>query len=176
MARHRRKQVVFVLSIRSEAPSMRRSARVSMTRFEASDPANSAGTPRTMRLVGPPVNFEAKRQQSIAEYCGTKHSGMIGKVHVLPAVEYQAWLGGASTGESLAQKGEKLFSQLACVTCHSGTSQGRGPALNGIWGHPVQLANGITKGGNTTVVRHVARVYGRGMFAQRHPIRGEYVR
>ena len=31
-----------------------------------------------------------------AEYCGTKHSGMIGKVHVLPETEYQAWLGGAS--------------------------------------------------------------------------------
>ena len=88
-----------------------------------------------------------------AEYCGTKHSGMIGKVHVLPAVEYQAWLGGASTGESMSQKGEKLFAQLACVTCHSSTSQGRGPALNGIWGHPVQLANGNTVTVDASYVR-----------------------
>ena len=79
-----------------------------------------------------------------AEYCGTKHSGMIGWVHVLTEDEYQAWLGGTDTGESLAQRGEKLFSQLACITCHSADSAGRGPALNGIWGHTVQLADGNT--------------------------------
>ena len=88
-----------------------------------------------------------------AEYCGTKHSGMIGTVHVLPETEYQAWLGGTTTGETLAQKGEKLFTQLACVTCHSGTSQGRGPALNGVWGHTVQLANGNTVTADASYVR-----------------------
>jgi cytochrome c oxidase subunit 2 len=88
-----------------------------------------------------------------AEYCGTKHAGMIGWVHVLPEDEYQAWLGGTTTGESLAQRGEKLFTQLACITCHSGTSQGRGPALNGLWGHTVQLANGNTVTADASYVR-----------------------
>jgi cytochrome c oxidase subunit 2 len=88
-----------------------------------------------------------------AEYCGTKHSGMIGWVNVLPEDEYQAWLGGTTTGESLAQRGEKLFTQLACVTCHSGTSQGRGPALNGLWGHTVQLANGNTVTADAAYIR-----------------------
>jgi len=88
-----------------------------------------------------------------AEYCGTKHSGMIGWVHVLPEDEFQAWLGGTTTGESLAQRGEKLFTQLACITCHSGTSQGRGPALNGLWGHTVQLANGNTVTADASYIR-----------------------
>ena len=88
-----------------------------------------------------------------AEYCGTNHSGMIGWVHVLPADEYQAWLAGTTTGESLAQRGEKLFTQLACVTCHNANSQGRGPVLNGVWGHTVQLANGNTVTADASYVR-----------------------
>lgn len=88
-----------------------------------------------------------------AEYCGTKHSGMIGKVHVLPEDEYQAWLAGTTTGESLAQRGEKLFTQLACITCHNANSQGRGPVLNGVWGHPVQLASGNTVTADASYVR-----------------------
>jgi cytochrome c oxidase subunit II len=88
-----------------------------------------------------------------AEYCGTKHSGMIGSVHVLPEAEYQAWLGGTTTGETLQQKGEKLFSQLACSTCHSASSQGRGPALDGVWGHTVQLDNGNTVTADASYIR-----------------------
>jgi cytochrome c oxidase subunit 2 len=79
-----------------------------------------------------------------AEYCGTNHSGMIGRVHVLSQEDYQAWLGGTATGETLAQRGEKLFSQLACVTCHAPGAQARGPVLHGVWGHTVSLANGNT--------------------------------
>ncbi len=88
-----------------------------------------------------------------AEYCGTKHSGMIGKVHVLSQEEYQAWLGGASPGESLAERGEKLFTQLACITCHQPNSQGRGPVLNGLWGHRVALANGNTVTADAAYIR-----------------------
>ncbi len=59
-----------------------------------------------------------------AEYCGTHHSGMIGKVVVMEPAAYQAWLSGAAVGGSLAQRGERLFSELACNTCH--LSDGRG--------------------------------------------------
>jgi cytochrome c oxidase subunit 2 len=77
-----------------------------------------------------------------AEYCGTNHSGMIGRVVVMPQNEYEAWLGGAATEGSLAQRGEKLFTQFACITCHRADSQGRGPLLNGVFGRAVSLANG----------------------------------
>jgi cytochrome c oxidase subunit 2 len=77
-----------------------------------------------------------------AEYCGTKHSGMHGSVVVMPQNEYQAWLGGGVTEGTLAQQGEKLFTDLVCVTCHSAGSGQRGPELTGVFGSTVELANG----------------------------------
>src|SRR5471032_3308487 len=51
-----------------------------------------------------------------AEYCGTRHSGMIGEVIVMEPTDYQAWLSGGAAEGSLASAGEKLFQQLACNT------------------------------------------------------------
>jgi cytochrome c oxidase subunit 2 len=78
-----------------------------------------------------------------AEYCGTKHSGMIGKVVVLEPDAYQAWLSG-NDGQPLAARGQQLFQQLACVTCHLDDNTGRGPSLAGIFGRSVELADGGT--------------------------------
>jgi cytochrome c oxidase subunit 2 len=78
-----------------------------------------------------------------AEYCGTKHSGMIGRVVVMEPSEYQAWLaGGATSDGSLASQGQKAFQDLACATCHRADAQGRGPALDGLFGSQVSLASG----------------------------------
>jgi cytochrome c oxidase subunit II len=77
-----------------------------------------------------------------AEYCGTKHSGMIGKVHVMEPAAYQAWLSGGGEGGTLAQRGERLFSELACNTCHLNDGSGRGPSLVDKFGTEEQLANG----------------------------------
>jgi cytochrome c oxidase subunit 2 len=77
-----------------------------------------------------------------AEYCGTSHSGMIGWIDVMEAPEYQAWLSGGAAEGSLAGTGEKLFQQLACITCHKSDGSGRGPALEGVFGKQVQLDNG----------------------------------
>ena len=77
-----------------------------------------------------------------AEYCGTRHSGMIGTVHVMEPADYQAWLTGGGGGGTLAQRGERLFSELACNTCHIGDGSGRGPSLLNKFGTQEQLANG----------------------------------
>jgi cytochrome c oxidase subunit 2 len=79
-----------------------------------------------------------------AEYCGTKHSGMVGKVVVMEPTEYQAWLTGNVGGGSLASRGERLFSDLACNTCHLSDGRGRGPALADKFGAHEQLADGGT--------------------------------
>jgi cytochrome c oxidase subunit II len=80
-----------------------------------------------------------------AEYCGTRHSGMIGTVYVMEPADYQAWLsGGGLTGGSMLQQGEALFTQLACVTCHLPDGTGRGPSLVGVFGSVVTLDNGST--------------------------------
>jgi cytochrome c oxidase subunit 2 len=77
-----------------------------------------------------------------AEYCGTKHSGMIGSVVVMEPAEYQTWLSGGAAEGSLASGGEKLFAELACITCHRSDTQGRGPVLNGLFGKTVMLEGG----------------------------------
>ena len=77
-----------------------------------------------------------------AEYCGTRHSGMIGQVIAMEPSEYQAWLSGGTGEGSLAATGERLFQTLACATCHRADSQGRGPLLEGLFGRTVQLQNG----------------------------------
>jgi len=79
-----------------------------------------------------------------AEYCGTRHSGMIGQIVVMDPSEYQTWLSGGAPEGSLASTGEKLFQDLACVTCHRADSQGRGPMLQGLFGKPVSLQSGET--------------------------------
>jgi cytochrome c oxidase subunit 2 len=79
-----------------------------------------------------------------AEYCGTKHSGMIGWIEVMEPTEFQAWLAGGSGSESLASAGAKLFQQHACNTCHRPDSLARGPNLEGLFGKPVVLEGGAT--------------------------------
>jgi cytochrome c oxidase subunit II len=77
-----------------------------------------------------------------AEYCGTQHSRMTGQVVVMEANAYQTWLSGGTAEGSLASTGEKLFADLACNTCHRPDSRGRGPVLQNLYSHPVQLNDG----------------------------------
>jgi cytochrome c oxidase subunit 2 len=77
-----------------------------------------------------------------AEYCGTSHSSMGGWVVALEPQDYQAWLSGSGGGASLASLGQKLFQNLACASCHLSDGQGRGPALEGIFGKTAQLEGG----------------------------------
>ncbi len=77
-----------------------------------------------------------------AQYCGTKHSGMVGQVVVMEPADYATWLAGGSGEGSMASGGEKLFQDLGCVTCHRPDGQGRAPTLQGLFGHQVQLTSG----------------------------------
>jgi cytochrome c oxidase subunit 2 len=81
-----------------------------------------------------------------AEYCGTQHSGMIGRVVVMEPQHYQAWLSGSSPAGgadlSPAAAGQKLFRDLACHTCHPDDVQGIGPRLAGLYGTSVRLQGG----------------------------------
>jgi cytochrome c oxidase subunit 2 len=88
-----------------------------------------------------------------AEYCGTQHSGMIGKVVVMDPNAFQAWLGGGAGEGSMASQGQKLFQDLACNTCHLESGQGRGPTLEGLYGTEVELANGQTVKADDVYIR-----------------------
>lgn len=77
-----------------------------------------------------------------AEYCGTKHSEMVGKVVVMEEYDYERWLTGVAAGETPQQAGQRLFESMRCNTCHSGVDGARGPTLDGAFGKPVQLRDG----------------------------------
>ena len=88
-----------------------------------------------------------------AEYCGTQHSGMIGRIVVMNPAAYQAWLSGGGGEGSMASTGQKLFQQLGCGSCHRSDTQGRGPNLTGVFGKPVQLEDGRTVVADENYVR-----------------------
>ena len=88
-----------------------------------------------------------------SQYCGTQHSGMIGRIVVMPVTEYQAWLSGGATGISLATAGERLFQRLGCNTCHLENGTGRGPSLVGLFGKTVKLTGGNSVTADETYIR-----------------------
>lgn len=88
-----------------------------------------------------------------AEYCGTKHSQMRGRVVVMEPADYQNWLSGGVANEPLEVIGEKKFRQLACHTCHVDKPDARGPSLVGVFGEPVRLQNGQTVTVDETYIR-----------------------
>jgi len=45
---------------------------------------------------------------------------------------------------ALAAEGEKLFAEIGCNACHKIGEKGRGPDLQGVFGHPVKLQTGET--------------------------------
>jgi cytochrome c oxidase subunit 2 len=77
-----------------------------------------------------------------AEYCGTKHSEMIGWVEVMTPQAYQQWLAGNPTGATTAERGAELFSDLGCASCHKEGPTARGPTLTGLYGKRVDLEGG----------------------------------
>lgn len=77
-----------------------------------------------------------------AQYCGTQHSGMIGRIVVMTQAEYQHWLTASATGVPMATAGARLFQQLACTSCHGEAGSDRGPSLIGLYGRSVKLQSG----------------------------------
>jgi cytochrome c oxidase subunit 2 len=77
-----------------------------------------------------------------AEYCGTKHSGMIGYIYAMSPHDYQVWLTQGAAEGSLASQGEKYFHQFGCANCHEFNRQGRCPDLRNLYGRSVQLTTG----------------------------------
>jgi len=84
-----------------------------------------------------------------AEYCGTKHSGMVGTIYVMKPEDYQRWLHSGNAGGTMAQQGEQLFRELGCGGCHGPGANVRAPLLDGIYNNPVPLQ---TPDGSTKVI------------------------
>ena len=76
-----------------------------------------------------------------AEYCGTQHSTMGGKIVVMEPADYEQWVSG---GPALTpvKAGEALFQQMGCATCHMSGDLSRGPNLGGVYGKEVKVKVG----------------------------------
>ena len=81
-----------------------------------------------------------------AEYCGTSHSRMLAKVHVVSREDYAAFLAAKDrppVGKSLAEVGADLFKKNACSTCHSvDGSPLVGPSFKGLFGKTEEFEGG----------------------------------
>lgn len=92
--------------------------------------------------------FEATRPGKYhlfcAEYCGTKHSGMIGWIYAMTPKDYQQWLTQGAPEGSLASMGGKYFHQYGCANCHHFSRQGRCPDLRNLYMRPVEISTGQT--------------------------------
>ncbi len=88
-----------------------------------------------------------------AEYCGTEHSQMIGRIVVMRPADFARWLAGGAAHPSLAQHGFDRFRQLGCSGCHSAGSSVHAPSLDGLLGRTVYLQDGRTVVADETYVR-----------------------
>ncbi|HVZ31273.1 MAG TPA: cytochrome c oxidase subunit II [Polyangiaceae bacterium] len=80
------------------------------------------------------------------EYCGTSHSQMLAKVHVVSAEDYAAFIAGKDRppeGKPLEVVGAELYKKNACNTCH--TTDGAalvGPSFKGVFGKHEEFEDG----------------------------------
>ena len=77
-----------------------------------------------------------------AEFCGTDHSRMIGRIVVMEPPDFETWLSHQDGGGPLAREGADLFRQLGCSGCHVGQGTVRAPSLDGLFEKPVPLQDG----------------------------------
>ena len=83
-----------------------------------------------------------------AEYCGTSHSDMLAKVKVVSNEDFEKWLAseGSGAGMSLADQGRQIYTQKACIGCHTlNGNPSAGPSWKGIWGRTEQTDKGEIK-------------------------------
>lgn len=101
--------------------------------------------------------FEATRAGEFhlfcAEYCGAKHSGMIGWIHAMEPRNYQEWVERGAAEGSMSSMGEKMFHQFACANCHHFEGPATCPNLRGLYGRQVQLKDGQIITADETYIR-----------------------
>lgn len=87
-----------------------------------------------------------------AEYCGTEHSLMRGKVVVMEPGEFAQWLRGTAD-DPPEVVGARLFTQFRCNNCHHNDPGARCPPLGGLYGQTVKLEDGSTAVANESYLR-----------------------
>ena len=90
-----------------------------------------------------------------AQYCGSEHSQMTGRIIVQSPADFQRWLSGGppqgavagtpgTLADPMALRGRSVFYKFGCIACHTPYSSVRAPRLDGVFGREVRLNNGQT--------------------------------
>jgi cytochrome c oxidase subunit 2 len=77
-----------------------------------------------------------------AEFCGTDHAMMGGRIVVLPPAEFARWLQQGPNEPGMAARGFELFRRHGCSGCHAAGSTVHAPELAGLLGRRVHLQDG----------------------------------
>jgi cytochrome c oxidase subunit II len=109
-----------------------------------------------------------------AEYCGSEHSRMTGRIVVLQKDAYGSWLAAQPQGDDLAKEGEAVFRARGCSGCHAETSKVHAPDLRGLYGRTVQLADGRTATADEAYLRDSMLMPRRDVAAGYEPIMPSY--
>lgn len=88
-----------------------------------------------------------------AEYCGTDHSRMRGRVVAMPPEDYARWQEEGTGSPGLAERGFALFRKHGCIGCHAVDSTVHAPELAGLLGRRVHLSDGRSIVADETYVR-----------------------
>jgi cytochrome c oxidase subunit 2 len=89
-----------------------------------------------------------------AEYCGTTHSGMLAKMKVVTMADYEKWIQENEEGMTLAQKGQKYYTDKGCVACHTIDGSPKvGPSWKGTYASDRPLDDGTTVKADENYIR-----------------------
>jgi cytochrome c oxidase subunit 2 len=77
-----------------------------------------------------------------AEYCGTEHAMMLGRIVVMQPAAFAQWLDAGPRQPGMAARGYALYRRYVCSCCHDPGSNVHAPDLTGLLGRRVHLADG----------------------------------
>ena len=77
-----------------------------------------------------------------AEFCGTEHAMMLGRVVVMQPAAFARWLEAGPRQPGMAAHGYELYRRYGCSGCHDAGSSVHAPDLTGLLGRRVHLADG----------------------------------
>lgn len=88
-----------------------------------------------------------------AEFCGTEHAVMRGRIVALAPADFARWLEAGPDQPGMAARGFALFRRFGCSGCHAAGSTVHAPDLSGLLGRRVHLADGRTLTADANYVR-----------------------
>jgi len=105
-----------------------------------------------------------------AEYCGSEHSMMTGRIVVMTPAEFARWLAAGPAEPGLAQRGFELYRRHGCSGCHDPQSTVGAPPLEGLIGRTVHLQDGRSLVADATYLRDSILVPARDVVAGFAPV------